>query len=124
MKTISFLISIMLTISCHVTAQSKASLMIKVKTPTVGCESCKSRIEGYLKRHDGVTYVLVNWKRKETTIKYLKDRIDSEEIKTAIANAGYDADEIPATEDSYKRLPITCKKPKDGGPAKFPNIHQ
>ena len=104
-------------------AQVKASLTAKIKTPTVGCEECKNRIETYLKRYDGVTYVLVNWRQKTTTVKYLTDRINIEEIKTAIANAGYDADDIPATEDSYKRLPKTCKKPEDGGPNKAPNIH-
>ena len=66
---------------------------------------------------------MVNWRRKETTVKYLSDRINIEEIKTAIANAGYDADDVPATEDSYKRLPKSCKKPLDGGPVKAPNIH-
>ena len=66
---------------------------------------------------------MVNWRRKETTVKYLTERINIDEIKTAIANAGYDADDVPANEDSYKRLPKTCKKPEDGGPAKAPNIH-
>ncbi len=104
-------------------AQVKASMTAKISTPTVGCEDCKNRIETYLKRHDGVTYVMVNWRRKETTVKYLTDRINIEEIKTAIANCGYDADDVPANEDSYKRLPKTCKKPADGGPNKPPNIH-
>jgi copper chaperone CopZ len=104
-------------------AQVKASLTAKIKTPTVGCEDCKTRIETYLKRYDGITYVMVNWRRKETTVKYLTDRINIEEIKTAIANAGFDADEVPANEDSYKRLPKTCKKPEDGGPSKPPHIH-
>jgi hypothetical protein len=48
-------------------------------------------------------------------VKYLTDRTNIEEIKTAIANNGFDADDIPANEDSYKRLPITCKKFEDGG---------
>jgi len=104
-------------------AQVKASLNAKIKTPTVGCEHCKTRIETYLDRYDGVTYIMVNWRRKETTVKYITERINIEEIKTAIANAGYDADDVPANEDSYKRLPKTCKKPEDGGPAKAPNIH-
>ncbi len=104
-------------------AQVKASLTAKIKTPTIGCEDCKTRIEAYLKRYDGVTYVLVNWRQKNVTVKYLTDRINIEEIKTAIANTGYDADDIPATEDAYNRLPKTCKKPEDGGPNKAPNIH-
>lgn len=109
--------------SMSASAQVKPQMTAKIKTPTVGCEECKTRIETYLKRYDGITYVLVNWRRKETTVKYITDRINIEEIKTAIANAGYDADDIPATEDSYKRLPKTCKKPEDGGPSKAPNIH-
>ena len=104
-------------------AQVKASQTAKIKTPTIGCEDCKTRIETYLKRYDGVTYVLVNWRQKNVTVKYLTDRVNIEEIKTAISNCGYDADDIPANEDSYKRLPKTCKKPEDGGPNKAPNIH-
>jgi copper chaperone CopZ len=104
-------------------AQVKASQTVKIKTPTIGCDDCKTRIETYLKRYDGVTSVQVNWHQKITTVKYLTDRTNIEEIKTAIANCGYDADDIPATEDAYKRLPKTCKKPEDGGPTKAPNIH-
>ena len=104
-------------------AQVKASMTAKIKTPTIGCEDCKNRIETYLKRYDGVTYVLVNWRAKTTTVKYLTDRTNIEVIKTAISNSGYDADDIPAFEDAYKRLPKTCKKPEDGGPTKPPNVH-
>jgi len=71
--------------------------------------------ETYLKRYDGIGVVNVNYRTKETTVKYYTDRINIEEIKTAIANAGYDADDVPANPDSYNRLPITCKKPEDGG---------
>ena len=104
-------------------AQVKAVQTAKIKTPTIGCEDCKSRIETYLKRYDGVASVVVNWRQKNVTVKYLTDRVNIEEIKTAISNCGYDADDIPANEDSYKRLPKTCKKPEDGGPSKAPNIH-
>lgn len=104
-------------------AQVKALQTAKIKTPTTGCDDCKARIETYLKRFDGVTYVLVNWRQKNVTVKYLTDRTNIEEIKTAIANCGYEADDVPATEDAYKRLPKTCKKPEDGGPTKAPNIH-
>ena len=104
-------------------AQVKALQTAKIKTPTIGCDDCKNRIETYLKRYDGVTSVQVNWHQKITTVKYLTDRTNIEEIKTAIANCGYDADDIPATEDAYKRLPKSCKKPEDGGPTKAPNIH-
>lgn len=96
-------------------AQTKAQETVKIKTPTVGCDACKARIEEYLKRYDGVLTVNVNWRRKETTVKYLTNRTNIEVIKAAIANAGYDADDIPANPDVYKKLPKTCKKPEDGG---------
>jgi len=95
--------------------QQKALETAKIKTPNALCEACKTRIETYLKRIDGVREVTVNFHRGETTVKYLTDRTNIEEIKTAIANSGYDADDIPANEESYKRLPKTCKKFEDGG---------
>lgn len=96
-------------------AQTKALETARIKTPNALCEACKIRIESYLKRYDGITFVNVNFRKGETTVKYLTDRIDIEQIKTAISNVGYDADDVLANEDAYKRLPITCKKFEDGG---------
>ena len=96
-------------------AQVKAELKAKIKTPNALCEACKIRIESFLRRIDGMLFVDVNFRRGETTVKYLSDRTDIEQIKTAIANLGYDADEIPANEEFYKKLPKTCKKFEDGG---------
>lgn len=115
MKKLLFATIAILGISIYASAQTKALLTSKISTPTVQCDMCKERIESYLKRYDGVTYVNVNVKKKETTVKYLTDRTNLENIKTAIANAGYDADDVPANADAYKQLPKCCKKPEDGG---------
>jgi copper chaperone CopZ len=115
MKKILFSAIALVGLSTILSAQTKAQLTAKIKTPTVQCDECKERIETYLKRYDGVVSVNVNVKRKETTVKYLTDRTDIEQIKTAIANAGYDADDVTANPDSYKALPKCCKKPEDGG---------
>ncbi len=96
-------------------AQTKSVQTVKISTPTVQCEKCKARIESYLKRYDGVSTVNVNYKRKETTIKFLTDRTNEEVLKAAIVNAGYDANEIAANPEAYKALPKCCKKPEDGG---------
>ncbi|MDZ4793011.1 MAG: heavy-metal-associated domain-containing protein [Bacteroidota bacterium] len=103
-------------------AQTKAMLTAIIKTPNAVCESCKTRIETYLKRYDGVLEVTVYYRRGETKVKYLTDRTDIEQIKTAIANCGYDADDVPATEDIYNRLPKTCKKFEDGGGHPKPKV--
>jgi copper chaperone CopZ len=86
-----------------------------IKTPTVQCEQCKDRIEKYLTREDGVLKVNVDYKKKITKVTYLVDRNNYENIKTAIANIGYDADDVTAEPEAYKRLPACCKKPEDGG---------
>lgn len=112
------LIFLALVICCGATmsfSQQKALETARIKTPTALCEACKPRIETYVKRIDGVTSINVNYRKGETTVKYLTDRTNIEEIKTAIANMGYDADDVPANEESYRRLPKTCKKPEDGG---------
>lgn len=103
-------------------SQTKPVITAIIKTPTALCESCKTRIETYLKRYDGVAEITVNFRKGETKVKYITDRTDIEQIKTAIANAGYDADDIPATDDAYKRLPKTCKKFEDGGGHPKPKV--
>jgi copper chaperone CopZ len=96
-------------------AQTKPIQVVKISTPTLQCDMCKKTIEDLLKRYDGVLTVNVNVKKKEVMVKYLTDRTNEEILKTAIANAGYDANEIAANPDSYKSLPKCCKKPEDGG---------
>lgn len=96
-------------------AQTKPVLTATIKTPNALCENCKKRIEGYVKPYDGVIEITVNYRKGETKVKYITDRINIEEIKAYIANCGYDADDVPAAEDAYKRLPKTCKKFEDGG---------
>jgi periplasmic mercuric ion binding protein len=120
MKKLAFVVIAAVGISSLSFGQTKAVLTAKIKTPTVQCWVCKEKIETYLKRYDGVASVVVNVKKKETVVKYLTDRTDIEQIKAAIANAGYDADDVTANPDSYKRLPKCCKKPEDGGGKEHP----
>lgn len=96
-------------------SQVKPVLTATIKTPNALCENCKKRIEGYVKPYDGVMEIIVNYRKGETKVKYITDRINIEEIKAYIANCGYDADDVPAAEDAYNRLPKSCKKFEDGG---------
>ncbi len=97
-------------------SQTKKGMQtVTIKTPTVQCESCKERIEKVLAREQGVQKSTVDYKKKVTKVTYIAERTNVENIKTAIANAGYDADDVTANEESYKKLPTCCKKPEDGG---------
>lgn len=115
MKKIVFTLLAFLGLTIASQAQTKPVLTATIKTPNALCLQCKERIEAYLKRYDGVLETNVNFRKGETRVKYVTDRTDIEQIKTAIANCGYDADDVPAAEDAYDRLPKTCKKFADGG---------
>lgn len=115
MKKFLFVAIAMAGLSITGHSQTKPVLTSIIKTPNALCENCKIRIEAYLKRYDGVLEVTVYFRKGETKVKYITDRINIEEIKTAIANCGYDADDVPAAEDAYNRLPKSCKKFEDGG---------
>jgi copper chaperone CopZ len=122
MKKISFLLFALVAMVTATSAQTpaKSVQVVEIKTPTVQCEQCKDRIEKYMSHEEGIIKVSVDYKKKITKVTFLTDRTNIENIKALIANAGYDADDVTAEPDSYKRLPICCKKPEDGGghPAK------
>ncbi|HWC53682.1 MAG TPA: heavy-metal-associated domain-containing protein [Chitinophagaceae bacterium] len=101
--------------SLNAMTQVKPVLTATIKTPNARCDECKDKIETYLKRYDGVMSINVNIRKGVTTVKYITDRINIEDIKAAIANVGFDADDVPANPDFYKLLPKCCKKPEDGG---------
>ncbi len=92
-------------------AQTKTTGRAEIKTPTIQCDMCKAKIEKYLMRETGVTSVKVNVKKKVTGVTWITDRTNIENIKTGIANLGYDADDVTADEGAYKKLPACCKKP-------------
>lgn len=96
-------------------AQFKKPLVVQIKTPQAQCVECKDRIEKFMKTEEGVAKVVVDIRKKITTVTYLSDRTNLENIKTAIANLGFDADDVTAEEDQYKRLPVCCKREADGG---------
>lgn len=103
-------------------SQIKPTLTAIIKTPNALCENCKKRIEAYVKSYDGIVEINVNYRKAETKVKYITDRINIEEIKAYIANCGYDADDVLAAEDAYNRLPKSCKKFEDGGGHPKPKV--
>ena len=116
MKKLFLLAVAIIGIATVTSAQAKKGTQnVTISTPTVQCESCKKRIEEFLKREEGVWKVNVDYKKKQTKVTYVAERTNLENIKTAIANAGYDADDVKADEEAYKKLPKCCQRPEDGG---------
>ncbi len=101
--------------SLLVSAQVKPrAVKVDIKTPQATCADCKTRIESFVtKSLDGIVKINVQITRGITNVQYYPDRTNIEELKSAISNAGFDADELAANPDTYARLPDCCKKKED-----------
>ena len=111
MKAIRFTIFMLLAFGFSTFAQQKTAGKATINTPGLTCDACKDRVERALFRQYGISSAKADVKKKTTTVTWVTDRTDIEQIKTMIANAGFDADDITAEETAYKRLPISCRKP-------------
>jgi periplasmic mercuric ion binding protein len=111
----SLFISLLVVCSINSFAQFKKPVTVQIKTPQAACVECKDKIEKFMKVEEGVAKIVVDIKKKITTVTFLSDRTNIENIKTAIANLGFDADDVTANKETYKRLPICCKRVEDGG---------
>lgn len=109
-----FMLAVLLagTVSVSFGQAKKGLQTVTISTPTVQCEMCKDRIEKYMTREEGVSKVNVDYKKKQTKVTFYSERTNIENVKTAIANAGYDADDVTANEEAYEKLPKCCKKPE------------
>jgi copper chaperone CopZ len=107
MKNFLLLTASLLVISLSAAAQATKKAIIK--TPGLHCEKCKNKVESYLSRQEGVVSVNADYRKKTTTVNWITDRTNIEEVKAHISNAGYDADDIEAEEFTYKRLPKECQ---------------
>jgi copper chaperone CopZ len=116
-----FVLPVFLLIAAGVQAQEKKPEWATIKIPQLKCWVCKERLEQYLTREKGpnndagIMRWQVNMNAGTLRVQYIPSRISLDYIKTAINNAGFDADSTRATEDSYKMLPPICKRPEEGG---------
>jgi mercuric ion binding protein len=90
-------------------AQQKTSGKAVINTPGMLSEECKTKIEHSLFKQYGIVAYKSDLKKKNVTVTWLTDRTDIEQIKTMIANVGFDADDVTADEFAYKNLSPTCK---------------
>src|ERR1700712_636624 len=109
MKTFLLGTVVLLILSVSSFAQQKGVQKAVIKTPGVQCEACKTRIENHLVHEDGVSSVKADYRKHTVAVVWYTDRTNIENIKTALANMGYDADDVTAEPDAYKRLPVTCQ---------------
>ena len=90
-------------------AQQKAIQKAVIQVPGVKADACKTNIENFLVHEYGVSSVRADYHRHTVTVVWYTDRTNIENIKTVLANMGYDADNVTAEPDAYKRLRPECK---------------
>ncbi len=116
-----FLLLVLLINFCLINfAQQRKPEWATIKTPNLRCWTCKQRLEDYMAREigqteSGIIKMQINMLSGTTRVQYWPDRVNVNYIQTAFANAGFDADEIKAEENTYKKLPPACKRIEDGG---------
>ncbi len=109
MKSLQLILIALLSFMYSANAQQKVSGKAIIKVPGLHCDLDKDRIERSLFKAYGINSVKAEVKKKTVTVTWLTDRTNIEEIKTSIANAGYDADDVTAEETAQKKLPASCK---------------
>ena len=92
-------------------AQSKLD-SVKIQT-SAQCGMCKDRIEETLAFEKGVKKSELDLETKIVTVYYKSSKTNPNKIRTVLTKVGYDADDMPADQKAYQKLPACCKKPDD-----------
>lgn len=102
-----FLVSILS--GTTLSAQVKKQDTVQIKASVV-CGMCKDRIESSLAYEKGIKDVSVDIDNKTVTVIFKTSSTDVATIRKKISKIGYDADDVPADQAAYNKLPPCCKK--------------
>jgi len=106
-------ISILSLICCMLFSMPDALAQSAEKTETFkvygNCNTCKRTIEESLKKKDGVLKKEWSPETKMLVVTYDTTKITLHQVKQKIADAGYDTDEVRATDEAYKELHKCCQ---------------
>ena len=82
---------------------------VQIQTSAV-CKMCKERIEHDMAFEKGVTTVELDMETKILTIVYKKGKTTEKDLREAVTEIGYDADDLVADQKAHDRLPACCQK--------------
>ena len=103
------LLIILATFSMNMAFAQKSIETVEIQTSAV-CDMCKETIEKQLAFTKGVTAAELDVKTAIATVSFKTNKTTIEDIRAAINEVGYDADESKATKESYENLHECCKK--------------
>jgi periplasmic mercuric ion binding protein len=105
MKTLVFMLTFILS-SMAIGQEGKPTVVIRTSSE---CGTCKQIMEDKLNYVKGILFAELNVETKELTVKYNAKKITLDEIRQAISNLGYDADEVKANPEAVQKLPKCCQ---------------
>ena len=111
MSIATIVLFVMTSAANHLFAQASAGgkEYVEIQTSAI-CGSCKATIEKAVNNVEGVESASLDLKTKKIAVKYDAKATSAEDIKKAIAHAGYSADNLPAEAEAYDNLDGCCKK--------------
>lgn len=77
------------------------------------CGMCKETIENSLESLEGVATVDYDLESHTAKVSFDSAATNHDALFSAVANAGYDTEEVKADVEAYASLPKCCKKPED-----------
>jgi len=120
-KFLTAVVLFFFTLNAQSQVMQQKAVWATISVPQMKCWTCKERLDNYLLKEKGpegdagILKWTINMNAATIRIQYVPDRINLDYIRTAINNAGFDADSTKAEPDSYKMLPPLCKRKEDGG---------
>jgi copper chaperone CopZ len=95
--------------SADLAKASAKVLKTTISVPTIVCGSCVTTVTNALKKVDGVKTAKVDLKKKTATVTYASMKVTVDKLEKAIADAGYDANNVKRNADAYEKLDACCK---------------
>jgi mercuric ion binding protein len=102
LTTMLFLAALLPALAKEITTQT-------IKLPTVQCDMCKSTIESKMKGMKGLKAITVNVEELTAEVKYDADVVTLDKIEKAIADIGYDANDVKASRRAQRKLDKCCQ---------------
>jgi mercuric ion binding protein len=96
--------------SFSIQAQDKLNKNAKYEIEVNGnCESCQSKIQKAAFSVSGVKSATWSVETHKLALILNEEKANILDVKKAVANAGYDTDEVKATKENYNNLPGCCQ---------------
>ena len=115
MKTCITLFLLLITTLVVAQEDKKKTTKLEIRTSTI-CDMCEKTIEDNMIYEKGVKSVDVDLAASLIHVEYDAKKTNPDALRIAVTKLGYYADDLPADEAAFKKLPACCQKEGCGKP--------